>query len=55
MEVSGSRMDVPNCCGEKMKINIETSRFIELQCCKCGDVVYLKKDADSQKPVMLDD
>jgi predicted nucleic-acid-binding Zn-ribbon protein len=48
-------MDIPVCCGEKMKINIETSRFIEVQCKKCGDIIYLKKDAGDQRPVMLDD
>ena len=45
---------MPKCCGREMKISIETPRFIELQCEKCGDIVYVKKDA-AQKPVMLDD
>lgn len=48
-------MDIPECCGTKMKINIETSRFIELQCEKCGDIIYVKKEDNAQKPVMLDD
>jgi len=47
--------NTPKCCGTEMKINIETTRFIELQCEKCGDIIYIKKNADDQKPVMLDD
>lgn len=47
-------LNTPKCCGREMKINIETTRFIELQCEKCGDVIYVKKD-NAQKPVMLDD
>ena len=47
--------EIPKCCGKEMRINIETSRFVELRCEKCGDIVYVKKDAATQKPVMLDD
>jgi predicted RNA-binding Zn-ribbon protein involved in translation (DUF1610 family) len=46
--------EIPLCCGKGMKINIETSRFIEFQCENCGDVIYVKK-IDAQKPIMLDD
>lgn len=46
--------DIPNCCGKEMKVNIETTRFIEVQCDKCGDVIYVKKNG-SHKPVMIDD
>ena len=46
--------EVPTCCGKEMKINIETPRFLEVQCEKCGDVVYIKKNVD-QRPVMIDD
>ncbi|MCX6819284.1 MAG: hypothetical protein NT129_04785 [Candidatus Aenigmarchaeota archaeon] len=46
--------EIPVCCGKEMKINLETSRFIEIQCESCGDVIYVKK-IDSQKPIMLDD
>ena len=42
------------CCNKPMKKNLETSRFIEMQCQHCGDVIYVKKDI-AQKPVMLDD
>jgi hypothetical protein len=37
-----------------MKINLETARFIEMQCANCGDIIYVKKDTTT-KPVMLDD
>ena len=47
-------VDIPSCCGREMKINIETSRFIEVQCEKCGDIIYLKKNGP-EKPVMIDD
>lgn len=44
----------PVCCGKEMKINLETSRFVEVQCEKCGDIIYVKKN-DAQKPILLDD
>jgi DNA-directed RNA polymerase subunit RPC12/RpoP len=47
--------EIPKCCGRKMEISIETSRFIELQCKECGDIIYVKKEDTDQKPVMLDD
>ena len=50
----GKMTEVPMCCGKEMKINIETPRFLEVQCEKCGDVIYIKKK-DEQKPVMIDD
>ena len=49
-----SVMELPKCCGDRMKINVETAKFLEMQCKKCGDIVYLKKD-DIAKPVMIDD
>jgi len=47
-------MSLPKCCGSQMKINVETSRFVEVQCEMCGDVVFVKKN-DSDAPQMLDD
>jgi len=47
-------MELPKCCGDRMKIKVETAKFLEMQCKKCGDIVYLKKD-DIAKPVMIDD
>jgi len=46
--------NIPACCGKEMKVNIETSRFVEVQCESCGDIIYVKK-SDSQRPVMIDD
>ncbi|MFH0832155.1 MAG: hypothetical protein V1900_00315 [Candidatus Aenigmatarchaeota archaeon] len=46
---------IPVCCGKKMKINMELGRFVEVQCDKCGDTVYIKKYSDAQKPVLIDD
>lgn len=45
---------LPSCCGRQMKIKIETTRFYEVECEKCNDSVYVKKQ-DVAKPVMLDD
>ncbi len=47
-------MQVPRCCGMDMKIRMETMRFIEAECQKCGDVVYIKKGAEI-KPQLIDD
>lgn len=47
-------MELPVCCGKQMSSNLELGRFVEVQCEKCGDIVYVKKYA-SQRPVMLDD
>jgi len=47
-------MDLPECCGKKMKIDIETPTHIELRCSVCGDVVYIKKHANL-KPQLIDD
>ncbi len=47
-------MDLPVCCGKQMTASLELGRFVEVQCEKCGDIVYVKKYS-SQKPVMLDD
>jgi len=45
---------VPKCCGKRMSINLETSRFIELWCDTCDDIVYMKKD-ETGVPQLLDD
>jgi predicted RNA-binding Zn-ribbon protein involved in translation (DUF1610 family) len=56
MTISDRLMDkIPECCGKSMRVNIETTRFIEVQCPECGDVIYIKKDSSEGKPVMLDD
>ena len=46
--------NIPKCCGKEMKVTSELGRFIEVQCEKCGDVIYLKK-AEFQKPKLIDD
>ena len=46
--------DLPTCCGSSMKVKIETSTYIEVECKKCGDIVYVKKDK-ATKPLMIDD
>ena len=47
-------MKIPECCGETMRIDADTGKFIELICAHCDDRVYLKK-SDVQKPHMIDD
>ena len=47
-------MLVPKCCGSDMSINVETGKFLEVQCRMCGDVVFVKKN-DTNRPQMLDD
>ncbi|MBI2579119.1 MAG: hypothetical protein HYW26_05385 [Candidatus Aenigmarchaeota archaeon] len=47
-------MDHIKCCGREMKLKIETLRFSEFGCEKCGDIVYIKK-ISSSKPQLLDD
>jgi len=47
-------MKMPKCCGAEMKINMELSRFMEVKCEKCGDMVYLKK-FDKSAPYLIDD
>lgn len=49
-----NEMKLPLCCGTEMKSSMELGRFTEVQCGKCGDVVYVKRYSQ-QKPVMLDD
>lgn len=44
----------PRCCGKEMKAGLETHKFLELSCDKCGDTVYIKKEA-AARPQMLDD
>ncbi len=45
---------LPQCCGQDMRIVMESALFLELYCDKCNDVIYLKKK-DIPKPQMLDD
>ncbi|MBI4170592.1 MAG: hypothetical protein HY514_02775 [Candidatus Aenigmarchaeota archaeon] len=47
-------MSVPKCCGVEMGVNVETGKFVEVQCKMCGDVVFVKK-GETNKPQMLDD
>lgn len=37
-----------------MSISIEMSRFVELFCENCGDIVYMKKN-EMLRPTMIDD
>ncbi len=53
-KVDGADFMQVKCCNRPMKKNLETSRFIEMQCTHCGDIIYVKKET-SAKPVMLDD
>ncbi len=52
-QYEGASMDV-KCCNTVMKKNLETAKFVELQCRVCGDVIYVKKETRA-KPVMIDD
>ncbi len=45
---------LPSCCGNEMRVTLELGRFVEVQCGKCGDVVYIKRYS-TQKPVLIDD
>jgi hypothetical protein len=45
---------LPTCCGSKMNVSLELGRFVEVQCLKCGDVVYIK-NTEVHKPVLIDD
>jgi len=47
-------MDLPMCCGKSMKVRLETFKFLGVACDRCGDIVYLKKQANA-KPQMIDD
>ena len=47
-------LQMPKCCGREMQPNMETLKFIEMNCGICGDVVYVKKE-QAEKPQMLDD
>ena len=46
---------LPTCCGSEMKVSMELGRFLEVQCQKCGDVIYIKKYEAENRPIMLDD
>ncbi len=45
---------IPKCCGSEMRPVMETTKFLEVHCGVCGDIVYIKKEA-AKKPQMLDD
>jgi hypothetical protein len=47
-------MNTPKCCGKNMKVSLVGPKFMELQCMKCADVVFVRKD-EVEKPQMLDD
>ena len=49
------KMKMPKCCGKEMKISIEMSRFVELCCEECGDIVYMKKNEMILQPKLIDD
>ncbi len=42
------------CCGRKMEVSLDLGRFTEMQCHRCGDVIYMKK-AHALKTVMIND
>lgn len=48
-------MKLPVCCGKEMKVNLNLGRFVEAGCEKCGDVVYIKKIGETNRPIMIDD
>ena len=47
-------LDLPKCCGIDMRMKLEMGKFLEVECEKCKDVVYVKKES-SLKPQLLDD
>jgi hypothetical protein len=47
--------NLPKCCEIEMEKNGETTSFTEFRCCKCGSVVYIKKEDVDTEPTMLDD
>ncbi len=42
------------CCGKEMRVNINTTLFVELKCDVCNDFIYIKKDR-SLEPELIDD
>lgn len=52
--IGGRKMEMPVCCGNEMNAVMELGRFIEVQCNRCKDVVYVKMFSKSM-PVMIDD
>ncbi len=48
-------MKFPKCCDVDMQLHLETSRYLEVKCTNCGDVVYIKKQECVQRPQMIDD
>ena len=38
--------ELSKCCGEEMIAIGELGRFVEMQCSKCGDLVYMKRCAE---------
>lgn len=39
--------ELSKCCGEEMTAIGELGRFVEMQCSKCGDLVYMKQYSPS--------
>ena len=54
MVIGGRKMEMPVCCGNEMNAVMELGRFIEVQCNRCKDVVYVNMFSKS-RPVMIDD
>ncbi|MBI2971548.1 MAG: hypothetical protein HYY37_04000 [Candidatus Aenigmarchaeota archaeon] len=47
-------MSEAQCCGTRMTMKLELGRFTELQCQKCGDIVYTKNYSFT-KTILIDD
>lgn len=54
MSLEADDMKIPECCGETMRIDADSGKFVEVICVHCGDRVYLKKSA-MQRPQIIDD
>lgn len=39
--------NLSKCCCEEMVTTVELGRFVEMQCTKCGDLVYMKQYSQS--------
>ena len=52
--IEAGKMKMLTCCGEKMRLGIETGKFDEFVCSMCGDTVYVKKPG-AGRPQMIDD
>jgi RNase P subunit RPR2 len=47
-----SIVEIPTCCGRKMKIEANMGNFVMVSCRKCGDVIYIKKG--EKKPELIE-